>query len=272
MLVSFPTSVHANRIYQNDQVRHLKIFPHLRISSSGQFASGNFPELLKRIGEIYQGKIYFLDTRHDPHFELNHIPVSFKYDSVLNLSQDQIITKEKTAAAFYLNKVVTLQPNAMHGEPWEEMITHAAIVEDFIKNQQAENKRVYLRSALDQNGPLSDDQVETFLSFMNKLKSENAWLHVNSIVGGGPALLLVVMAEILQKATENSLETIVERYDTKFISPAHNSDFLNQPQAQDLEAQKKIALADFLKQFYQYIKTRDEKQGWKDWKSQNAFL
>lgn len=272
-LVEFETKVHANRDYKSDEVRHYKQFPEIQTSLSGQFACGNFPELLKRISTVSVNaqKIYFVDTRHDTHFELNNKPVAYKFDNNLHLSSDEIVEKEKRAADFLKGQIVTFEPNAMHGEAWNELVESSAVVQDFIVNPDSETKRLYFRLALDEHGPLTDAQVDTFLSLLSEVKKENAWLHINSIVGGGPAVLLVMMEDILQNGSEQSLEAIVGKYDMRFISAAHNTDFLNQPiedENIDPNAPKKTARAEFLKEFYQFATTRFENQTWSDWKAQ----
>jgi hypothetical protein len=271
--VEFSTSVHANRDYKIDEVRHYKQFPEIKTSLSGQFGSGNFPELLKRInnvsGEIKE--IYFVDTRHDTHFELNGKPVSYKFDNNLHMSNDQIIEKERTAAVFLKNQIVIFTPNAQHGEAWEEFVENSSIVQDFITSPQTDVRRLYFRLALDANGPLTDGQVDTFLSLLSEVKDQDAWLHINSIVGGGPAVLLVMMEDILQNWVEQSLETIAEKYDMRFISAAHNTDFLKQPvegEKIDPNAGKKAERAVFLVEFYNFATTRLPQQSWSEWKGQ----
>lgn len=271
--VEFATNVHANRDYKTDEVRHYKQYPEIKTTLSGQFGSGNFPELLKRINNVSDEtqKIYFLDTRHDTHFELNNKPVSYKFDDNLHLSSVEIIEKEKMAAIFLKNKTVIFEPNARHGEAWNEFVESSAIVQDFIVKPDSKTKCLYVRLALDQHGPLTNEQMDTLLLLLSEIESENAWLHINSIVGGGPAVLIAIMKDILQNGLTQSLDTIVDKYDMKFISAAHNTDFLKQPtedEKVDPNAPKKAERAVCLKEWYQFATTRQENQSWSDWKAQ----
>lgn len=271
--VEFSTNVHANRDYKFDEVRHYKQFPEIKTSLSGQFGSANFPELLKRIknvsGEIQ--KIYFVDTRRDTHFELNGKPVSYKYDNNPHLSPQEIIEREKMAAVFLKGKSVTFTPNVMHGAAWDEFVINSLAAQDFIVSSQTDVKRLYYRLALDEYGPLTAEQVETFMSLLSEIKKGNNWLHINSIVGGGPAVLLAMMEDILENGSKQPLETIAEKYDMKFISSAHNTDFLKQPQVtqekEDPNAEKKAERAKFLVEFYKFATTRQPNQTWTAWKS-----
>ena len=132
--LEFSTKVHANRDYKSNEVRHYKQFPEINTSLSGQFGSANFPELLKRINDIsgQTKKIYFIDTRHDTHFELNGKPVSYKFDNNLNLSSDVIAFKEDMAARILKGQTVVFEPNARHGEAWSEFVESSGIVQSFI--------------------------------------------------------------------------------------------------------------------------------------------
>jgi hypothetical protein len=268
----FPTTVHANRDYDNDKVRHYKQYPEIRTSLSGQFDSGNFPELLKLIsnvsGEVK--KIYFVDTRHDTHFELNGKPVSYKFDNNLHMPSDKIIEKEKMAALFLKNQTVIFTQKPKHGKSKEVFVENSGVVQNFILSPNTDVKRFYFRLALDPNGPLTDVQVDTFLSLLSEAKDENAWLHINSIIGGGPAVLLAMMEDILLNGANVSLEAIAEKYDMKFISAAHNTDFLKQPiedEKKDPNVDKKAARALFLVEFYNFAATRLPQQSWSDWKA-----
>ncbi|MBA3238403.1 MAG: hypothetical protein H0T62_08685 [Parachlamydiaceae bacterium] len=106
---------------------------------------------------------------------------------------------------------------------------------------------------------------------MSEVKGENAWLHINSIEGGRAAVLLVMMEDILQNGAEQSLETIADKYDMKFISAAHNTDFLKQPikdEKTDSITEKKAERAAFLVEFYNFATTHLPHQSWSQWKAQ----
>lgn len=268
----FATKVHANR-YKTEEVRHYMQYPEIKTSLSGQFGSGNFPELLKRISNVSYGaqKIYFVDTRHDTHFELNNKPVSYKFDDNLHLSSVEIIEKERMAAIFLKNKTVTFVPNERHGPSKDEFVESSGIVQEFIVKPDSETKCLYVRLALDQHGPLTNEQMDTLLSLLSEIESENAWLHINSIVGGGPAALIAIMKDILQNGLTQTLDTIADKYDMKFISAAHNTDFLKQPSENekvDPNAPKKAERAVCLKEWYEFATTRKENQSWSEWKAQ----
>ncbi|MBA3284463.1 MAG: hypothetical protein H0U27_05310 [Nitrosopumilus sp.] len=262
-VTDFPNSVHANRDYPENDVRHLKIYPNINSSVSGQFGRKNFSELIKRIKEVFQGKIiYFLDTRHDTHFELNNKSVSFKYDNNIHLSPDQIIEREKSAAAFYLNQSIEFKQNIKHGEPWKEFVSQGEIMRDFIEQNTNENIFIYQRMALDDQGPMSDQQVENFHALLLKAQKEGSWLHINSIVGGSPAKVLAMMEDILKNASNETLQSIATKYGEKYISPDS-----------EVNVEKNAARAVFLKEYYEFAKTKDQHmQSWTQWKSQNISM
>ena len=79
-----------------------------------------------------------------------------------------------------------------------------------------------------------------------------------------------MMDDILKNASNKTLESIATKYDEKFISPVHNSDFLRERNVSEVNAEKNIARAVFLKEYYEFAKTKDEHlQSWSHWKSQN---
>lgn len=257
--------VHQNKEYTYDQVRHFKSFPKVYSSASGQYASQNLPKLVQLIDEVYQGKmVYFVDTRQDTHFELNYIPVSLKRivlnDDNTDMKSEDVIKKEKEIAEFFVNKEVKFVPKESHGAPREEKVIHGAIIKDYIENPKWNNRHVFTRFALNENGPLTDVQVDEFLALLDKIKLESAWLHTNSIVGGGAALLFIVMKHILQNASVETLDTIV--------SIKEFSKYFAVPKEDDENRLSKIERTDFIKEFYTFAKTRENHQKWSDWKAQ----
>lgn len=258
-----PPMVHENRNYEPDQVRHLKIYPVINSSVSGQYGSRNFSKLIELINEAYKGaKIYFVDARQDTHFELNNRPVSLKRivqnDDNTQFKGDEVVAKEKGVAAYFTNKMVTFVPKEEHGKPWEEMVTQSSIVRDFIENTQWEGRHTFYRFPLNEHGPLTDAQVDEFIELSSRIDAEGAWLHTNSIVGGASAILLILMKDILKNASVDTLEQIISRYEGA-------AKFLNNPKEDDENRQSKIQRTLFIHEFYTFAKTRTQNQRWCDW-------
>lgn len=261
---TLPLNVHANRDYKPDQVRHYKCWSNVNSSSSGQFSSKNFWKLVEVIREVCKDKIiFFVDTRQDTHFELNNKPCSLKRiverDDNTGMTSEEVIAKETAVAAYFVDKMVTFTPKKPHGDPWEEMVVQGACVREFIESQQWEGRHTYVRFSLNEHGPLTDLQVDEFLSLLKRIDSGHAWLHTNSIVGGAAALLLIIMKDMLKTASTDSLETIVARYENV-------SDFF-EPKAEDENCQAKIERAAFVKEFYTFAKAREVDQKWSGWKA-----
>jgi hypothetical protein len=255
--------VHANRNYAADQVRHLYLFPGIKSSVSGQYGEINFPTLVNKIQQASQDQlknIIFIDTRIDSHFEINGKTASLKLpegDDILEngkLTSAEIVEKEKALSNIYTigSKVLFVPKKDERNEPeWEEEIQKFRLIKDCIEEA---NYRYY-RFALDEHGPLTNVQVDEFL----KLIQEDAWFHINSIVGGASAATLAVMKDIWNNASKDSLEIIIGR-----CHPAKS--FLVEPKEDDINAAKKLERAAFLREFHQFTLERAEKQSWSDWK------
>lgn len=255
--------VHENRNYEADQVRHLSFYKHINASTSGQYGNRNFATLIASISAIFQGKkIYFIDVRQDTHFDLNSKPVSLKRiipnDDNTRMSSDEVIAKERAAAVQYVGHLVKFIPKEPHGAGFEEFVTQASVVKDFIEHEQFEGKHTFYRFALSENGPLTQAQVEEFLSLAQK--TEGAWVHTNSIVGDGSAILFIVLMDILRNASTDHLEAIVSRN--------QGAEELLKFKEDDVSFQDKTARAAFIQEFYRFAKDRAGTQlSWTYWKA-----
>lgn len=256
--------VHENRNYPADEVRYFEKYLKISCSVSGQYGSRNVPKLIELITSLYQGeKVYFVDTRHDTHFELNSRPASLKRillnDDNTGLKGEEVIAKEKKVAEFFVDKIVTFIPKEPHGGPWDEKVTHCAIIKDYIEDPKWNNRHIFMRFALSEHGPMTDVQVDEFLLFLKKVDSEGAWLHTNSLVGGAAAILLIVLKSMLQNP-KDELKDIISKYEGA-------SKFLDIPKDSDENRQAKIDRTAFIREFYEFAKTRNKDQSWSDWKA-----
>lgn len=287
-------SVHANRVYPVDKLRHFHIYSPLKASTSGQFAEAHKPLLLETIRKNAGNEwICFLDTRNVVHFELNGKPVALKtegdQEEAKEFTADQFIAREGTLRGTYQvgTKVLFVpKQDERLEQPWEETVSHFATVQQYLHDQDA--KLTYKRIPLDEYAPPSDDQVEDYMGLLNAVHMTNSWVHINSVEGGRCAALLVIMKDILSTASDDSLETIVGRCQTgkdflrtkkSEINPAPCAPTKEQealeinPQpcaptkAQEKIEAKKDARSQFLRQFYRFAKTREADQTWTEWKS-----
>lgn len=259
--------VHSNRNYPSDQVRHFYPFPGLKSSASGQYGENNFKTLLDTIQKTATDKfngIIFVDTRLDSHFEINGKCASLKLpegqDLIENsqLTSQQIVEKEQALSKTYLigSKVLFVPKKDERAEQdVEEEIQKFRVVKDYVEEA---NYRYY-RFALDEHGPMTNSQVDEFLSLVKEKQEKDVWLHVNSIVGGASAALIIVMMDVLANP-QDTLENIIDR-----CHPAKS--FLTEPKENDINRAKKLERAAFLKEFHQFAQERVENQSWSDWKN-----
>jgi hypothetical protein len=260
MSLTLPLSVHSNKAYPSNEVRHFREFPEIQSSSSGQYGSKNFPELTKRIQTASkQGKIiYFVDTRNDLHFELNGSPVRLEKASGRHITSKEIVDKETQLVRDYLKQYPLVKfEDDRHGKTKEEVISNASTVQQFIETSPNFH---YMRFALEEHGPLTDAQVDQYLSILEQFKKEDAWMHTNSIVGGAAAILLIVLREMIENAPNESLEAVLNRNE-KFKA------LFKEPKSDDENKELKIARNTFIKEFYTYAATLPQhKLSWTDWK------
>lgn len=260
---SLELKVHANKEYPPDIVRHFKRFAHVKSSASGQYGSQNFPKLVKMISETYKKTtIYFVDVRQDTHFELNGRPASLKRiilnDDNSELNGEDVIGREKAVAQYFVGKNVKFVPrNAIElpQEQWDEngasdeKVEQGACVKDFVELPLWNGRHKFQRFALKENGPLTDAQVDEFLSLIDQINREEAWLHTNSIAGDKAAILLIVMKDMLENVSD-SYEQILGKYEG------------------ELNGSFEIPL--FLQEFYKFAQFRSEEQlSWSEWKEQD---
>ncbi|MBA2369624.1 MAG: hypothetical protein H0V82_11455 [Candidatus Protochlamydia sp.] len=253
------TSVHMNKNYSANEVRHLNIYPSMQSSVSGQYESTNFQELVKRIKEVHEGVIYFIDTRKDTHFVLNNSVVCLKADDNSQLTAGQIIQKEAQLVNNLLGKMLTFKSNRL--EDRQEEVTSSSTIQQFVEDKKYWGMHLYLRFALERFGPPNDSEVDAYLLLLEKIKNENAWLHANSVVGGDAAMLLIVMEDLLANAAHQPLNEILVKH-------GRSGDFLKTPKEDDENASKKIDRAAFLEKFHMFAKNRSEHSlSWSEWKT-----
>lgn len=253
-------TVHANKSYGPDKLRHFNAYPSQKFSVSGQFESINFQTLVKKIQEFHAEKpIYFVDTRQDTHFELNDRAVRIESDDNRQMNSDQIMEREEKHINELLGKEVLFTGH--HIQDTVEKITSISTVKQFVENPKYGSHNTYLRFAVDTHGPLTDCQVDQYLELLEKTKLEDIWIHTNSIVGGAGAMLLAVMKDILENAASESLPEIIGRY-------GGSGNFLKEPKADDENAPQKKLRSAFLENFHTYAKTISEHHlKWSDWKT-----
>lgn len=271
---NLPPRVHANKEYQPDDVRHFQRYTHINASSSGQYGRQNLPRLVKLIGEVSKGaKIYFVNVRQDTNFVLNERLASLKRiapnDDNSGMTGDEVEGIERAVAEHFVGqKVQFLTRKAFdlpseqwtEKEAWDEQIERGSIVKDFIESREWNGQHFYKRFALDENGPLTDEQVDEYLVLLDEINSKNAWLHTNSIIGDKAAILLILMKDMLENASEDSFDTIIERIEG-------SAKFMEEPK-EDVEFRKeKIARGVFIKDFYAFAAERASSNlSWSDWK------
>lgn len=242
-------------------------------------------------------KIVFINTRQDTHFELNRIPVSLKridkQDDLNGKKGEEVIKHEREVAARYLGKKVefltkdeleekqgteekietkegakkapekTCEPKKEKLQRFiekQQTIENFAHIKDFVEDPLWKNRHVFVRFAMSEHGPLTDIQVEEFMDLLKVMKAQNAWLHANSIAGGGPATLLVVMKAIYENASRASLEDIINSNDKA-------KNLMEKPKADDKNGEAKIKRNEFIRAFYTFAKTSEPNQKWSEWKA-----
>jgi hypothetical protein len=232
--------VYVNKSYGENEVRHLRKFADCSVS--GQYEIHNFKELLNQLN--VKEKIYFVDTRQDTHFVLNGRACVIKTDDNSQKSSEDIEKRESDLVKTLLNTTVVFE--GLHTLPTKEQVVSSSTIRQFVENPLYNNS--YVRFALDEHGPLTDAEVDYFQDFLSKIKSENAWMHTNSIVGGAAAILLAVMKRIRESAESKTLDEILAE-DPKF------GDMKKEPKVDDVNAGKKRERLAFLQLYHAYAQS-----------------
>lgn len=267
------TIVDQFKIYKSNEVRHFYLRPEVESSASGQYSEQNFPELVNRIQSIKgQALIYFVDTLKLTHFELNQKAVHLKADDnsqktseEIEARENELVEKLKNTSVLFrkTDKTKTDEKGEKKNKKAKIKIQVAETVENSSTVRQfveANKQCRYIRFAVDEHGPLTDDQVEMYMNLLIEIEKQGAWLHTNSHVGGAAAILLISMRAILKNASPaTTIEKILEDDKTKKM--------LEKPKEDDVNGQKKIDRAAFLREFFDYAKNRQEhQQKWTEWR------
>lgn len=259
-------TVQENKYYKPNEVRHWHGSNSLKASVSGQFSKENFPTLCEKIistweKQIPYDQIVFIDTRQDTHFELNDRVVAIESDNNAGSDAKEIMDREKTLCEQLVGKTVNWVKKERILEGFDtkkvkketlEIVKTACTTFQFVENAGSN----YILFPIEEHGPLTDAQLEEFLTLINTPK----WLHFNSKVGVSAGILLIVIKDIHENATKDALHAILGRHDKK----GHLS---KDPKPDDENGVKKLARRNFIHQFYNYCRTKEQHHlSWPDWK------
>lgn len=227
-------SVRVNKRYEpseNPGVRHLIMTPQVKTSISGQYAQDNFNFLVARIHDLHKvGKIFFVDTRNDPHFELNGYSVCLKTDyqvrpekeaegvekdgnakdiQFAEESSEAIYKKERELALGLIKTNLAFKGKLKNDQ--EEIrfidVTEGTTVRDYV---MTDPNNVYVRLAIPRGTVVADAKIDEFLAIVKHVEAENGWLHLNEYIGSssGIAAQLMLLKAIYDNAQSMSLEEI----------------------------------------------------------------
>lgn len=264
-------TVNENKYYGSDNIRHWHGSKPLQASVSGQYTNENFPTLCEKIkttwgNQISNDQIVFIDTRQETHFELNGRAVALESDKNSEKDENEISKREETLCQELVGKTVNWikkeQQNLFVKKTKvesQELVTTACTTRQFVEKAGS----TYIRFPIEEHGPLTDDQLEKFL---NRIGTAKQWFHFNSKVGVSAGIQLLIIKDIYENATKDSLQAILNRNDKK-------SHFSKEPKSEDENKDKKLARHKFIHQFYTYCQTKEQHQlKWPDWKTGQAKM
>lgn len=217
----------------------------LNISGSKQFAEKPLSLLIK---DINHPKITIVDLRQESHGFINGNAVSwFSPGDKANrgLSLDEVLVKEKKQlSSIELNKPLQLN-KGKH-----------TLIPTIVENEETlakKNNLDYFRITVTDGERPTDDMVDRFMSFINKLP-EDQWLHFHCKAGIGRTTTFMAMFDMTRNSKKVSFDDIINRQ-------------------QDLAQLEKSLLdkndkrTEFLNNFYKYTKenTDNFKSTWSDY-------
>lgn len=277
-------SVRVNKRYEpseNPGVRHLILTPQVKTSISGQFAQDNFKLLVTLIYDLHKGgKIFFVDTRNDPHFELNGYSVCLKTDyqvrpeeeaedvekddnakdiQFAGESEEAICNKEKELAQGLVKANLAFKGKLKGDKEQIRFIDVAegTTVRDYV---MADPHNFYVRLAIPRGNVVSDAKIDEFLTIIKRVEAEDGWLHLNEYIGSssGIAAQLMALKAIYDNVGKMSLKEIGQTLGKC------GEVLLKDPEQSDRNFEKQTRLRELFSRFYEYCCEKHD-LSWSAW-------
>lgn len=268
-----PRRFRTTNLHSIDKLENINLngFTQLKISGSGQFTESS---LKKALSHIESENIIIVDLRKEAHGFINGNPVSWyiginnlnwneTYEYTINFENNLLNNlKEKETASIFKLKKIGDESKVEYVDPVETKLT---LVESE-KELLARNNLRYVRFTVTDYHKPESDQVDKFISFIDKLPKD-AWLYFHCRGGSGRSTTFMVMYDIIKNGKDINLEDIIQRHTLiggKELNklPKDHTHWKYDPA---------LGRYNFIKQFYKYV--TDQKgygvQTWSEWLQDN---
>lgn len=231
--------------------KNFRMIPNENISASGQPSLAGLKVLANNLRENFNGEIYILDLREEPHGFLNGYPVSWYVEKNLAnffRGSDEIEDDELERLDNVFAKKITLTPLGNADKALFESVNIFVTAVKTERQAATELRLNYERfGATDMLFP-APAVVDKFISFLFTV-DKDAWLHFHCQAGNGRTTTFLVLHDILTNP-EKSLEEIcarqVELGGSDLLSHMDGDPHDYYVEAHNFRAEK-------IRQFYRYV-------------------
>lgn len=226
-------------------------------SGSGQFSE---KELQRMIKQIPATKIIIVDLRQEPHGFLNGNAISWYHEhnwGDIQKDTAEVLHQERSFVESLRKSLIAIvHHDRMYPVPY--LVKTARTEQDVVELQRLQYQRF---PVTDHRRP-KDKHVDAFVRWINS-QSPDTWLHFHCSAGRGRTTTFLTMQDMMLNASEDSLETIIQRqHDLGGVHLRNISD----DKASLWKKSHLTGRAGFISVFYEYCReVPDFTISWSEW-------